>query len=74
MARSAQRVEFAAGEQPWAVAVGDFNLDGKVDIVTANTVNRVNLTIPAYQTMYMNEFPPTEEWWTQHQRVAEWFR
>ena len=55
----AQRVEFSAGEQPWAVAVGDFNLDGKVDIVTANTVHRVNLTIPAYQTMYMNEFPPT---------------
>lgn len=56
----AQRVEFAAGEQPWAVAVGDFNLDGKVDIVTANTVHRVNLTIPAYQTMYMKEFPPTK--------------
>ncbi|MGC1871573.1 MAG: FG-GAP-like repeat-containing protein [Acidobacteriaceae bacterium] len=53
-----QRVEFAAGEQPWAVALGDFNRDGKLDIVTANTVNRVNLTIPAYQTMYMNEFPP----------------
>ena len=55
-----QRVEFAAGEQPWAVAMGDFNLDGKLDIVTANTVHRVNLTIPAYQTMYMNEFPPTK--------------
>ena len=55
-----QRVEFAAGQQPWAVALGDFNLDGKLDIVTANTVNRVNLTIPAYQTMYMNEFPPTK--------------
>lgn len=55
-----ERVEFAAGEQPWAVAVGDFNLDGKVDIVTANTVHRVNLTIPAYQTMYMKEFPPTK--------------
>ena len=54
-----QRVEFAAGSQPWAVALGDFNLDGKLDIVTANTVNRVNLAVPAYQTMYMNEFPPT---------------
>ncbi|MHB1938239.1 MAG: FG-GAP-like repeat-containing protein [Acidobacteriaceae bacterium] len=54
-----QRVEFAAGQQPWAVALGDFNLDGKLDIATANTVHRVNLTIPAYQTMYMNEFPPT---------------
>jgi len=56
----AQRINFSAGQQPWAVAVGDFNLDGKLDIVTANTVNRVNLAIPAYQTMYMNEFPPTK--------------
>lgn len=55
-----QRVDFSAGSQPWAVAVGDFNLDGKLDIVTANTVNRVNLAIPAYQTMYMNEFPPAK--------------
>jgi hypothetical protein len=55
----AQRIEFAAGEQPWAAALGDFNLDGKLDIVTANTVHRVNLTIPAYQTMYIKEFPPT---------------
>ncbi|MGC1781933.1 MAG: FG-GAP-like repeat-containing protein [Acidobacteriaceae bacterium] len=45
-------------QQPWAVALADFNRDGKLDIVTANTFNRVNLTIPAYQTMYMNEFPP----------------
>jgi hypothetical protein len=55
-----QRVEFASGQQPWAVALADFNLDGKLDIVTANTVHRVNLTIPAYQTMYMKEFPPTQ--------------
>ncbi len=55
-----QRIEFASGQQPWAVALGDFNHDGKLDIATANTVNRVNLTIPAYQTMYMNEFPPTK--------------
>ena len=55
-----QRAEFASGQQPWAVALADFNLDGKLDIATANTVNRVNLTIPAYQTMYMNEFPPTQ--------------
>lgn len=54
-----QRVEFAAGQQPWAVALADFNLDGKLDIVTANTVHPVNLTIPAYQTRYMNQFPPT---------------
>jgi hypothetical protein len=45
-------------QQPWAVALADFNRDGKLDIVTANTFNRVNLTIPAYQGMYMNEFPP----------------
>lgn len=54
-----QRVEFASGQQPWAVALADFNNDGKLDIVTANTVHQVNLTIPAYQTMYMNQFPPT---------------
>ena len=54
-----QRVVFAAGQQPWAVAVGDFNRDGTMDIATANTVNRVNLTVPAYMTMYMNDFPPT---------------
>jgi adhesin/invasin len=54
-----QRVEFASGLQPWAVALADFNRDGKLDIVTANTVDQVNITIPAYQTRYMNEFPPT---------------
>ncbi|MEO6829656.1 MAG: VCBS repeat-containing protein, partial [Acidobacteriaceae bacterium] len=33
-----QRFEFATGAaQPWATAVADFNLDGKLDIVTANT-------------------------------------
>lgn len=53
------RQEFAAGVQPWAVALADFNHDGKLDIVTANTFSRVNLTVPAYQTMYMKEFPPT---------------
>lgn len=52
------RFDFTTGTQPWAVALGDFNLDGKLDIVTANTFNRVNLTIPAYQQMYMKEFPP----------------
>ncbi|MHB1839379.1 MAG: beta strand repeat-containing protein [Acidobacteriaceae bacterium] len=37
------------GAQPWAVALADFNQDGKLDIVTANTVARINLTMPAYQ-------------------------
>jgi hypothetical protein len=37
------------GAQPWGVALADFNLDGKLDIVTANTYARINLTIPAYQ-------------------------
>lgn len=48
----------ASPQQPWAVAVADFNGDGKPDFVTANTYNRVNLTVPAYQQMYMKEFPP----------------
>ncbi len=48
----------SAPQQPWAVAVADFNGDGKPDFVTANTYNRVNLTVPAYQQMYMKEFPP----------------
>lgn len=37
------------GAQPWGVALADFNHDGKLDIVTANTYARINLTIPAYQ-------------------------
>ncbi|MHB8302203.1 MAG: FG-GAP-like repeat-containing protein [Acidobacteriaceae bacterium] len=52
--------EFPAGTQPWAVALGDFNNDGKLDIVTANTFNRVNIASPAYQQMYMKQFPPTQ--------------
>ncbi len=52
------RFEFATGTQPWATALGDFNLDGKLDIVTANTFNRVNLTIPAYMQQYLTQYPP----------------
>ncbi len=52
------RLDFAAGTQPWAVALGDFNKDGKQDFITANTYNRVNLTIPAYIYQYMTQFPP----------------
>jgi hypothetical protein len=54
-----QRAEFAAGTQPWALALADLNHDGQLDIVTANTFNRVNIASPAYQQMYMKEFPPT---------------
>ena len=54
-----QRTEFAAGNQPWTAALGDFNNDGKLDVVTANTFNQVNLTIPAYQSMYMKQYPAT---------------
>lgn len=53
-----QRTMFAAGSQPWTVALADFNNDGKLDAVTVNTYNRVNLTIPAYQSMYMQQYPP----------------
>jgi hypothetical protein len=49
--------EFPAAKQPWAVALGDFNNDGHLDIVTANTYNQVNLTIPAYQQRYLAEYP-----------------
>lgn len=54
------RQDFTTGPQPWAIALADTNHDGKLDILTANTYNRVNLTIPAYQTAYMQEFPPTK--------------
>lgn len=50
--------DFPAGTQPWGVAVGDFNNDGRPDIVTANTFQRVNIASPAYQLQYMKEFPP----------------
>ena len=57
---TAQRAagEFTAKQQPWALVLGDFNNDGQLDIVTANTYNQVNITIPAYQQRYMTQYPP----------------
>ena len=49
--------QFGATTQPWAVAVGDFNNDGKPDIVTANTFHQVNIASPAYQSRYLTEYP-----------------
>ncbi len=49
--------EFGAAKQPWAVALGDFNNDGQLDIVTANTYSQVNIASPAGQARYMAEYP-----------------
>jgi len=49
--------QFAAKMQPWALAAGNFNNDGQVDIVTANTYHQVNIAIPAYQARYLSEYP-----------------
>jgi hypothetical protein len=52
-----QIAPFSAPSQPWAIAVADFNNDGKPDVVTANTYNRVNLAVPAYINMYSKDYP-----------------
>ena len=54
----AQRLQFNAPHQPWAIAVGDFNNDGQPDVVTANTYNQVNLAVPAYINFYSTKYPP----------------
>ncbi len=50
--------QFAAAKQPWGVALGDFNNDGQLDIVTANTYSQINIASPAYQARYMTQYPP----------------
>ncbi len=37
------------GQEPWGVALADFNNDGKLDIVTADTIQQYNLTRPYTQ-------------------------
>ena len=46
-----------AKTQPWALAAGDFNNDGQLDIVTANTFHQVNIASPAYQSRYLGQYP-----------------
>jgi hypothetical protein len=41
------------------LAVGDFNNDGQLDIVTANTFHQVAIDSPTNQARYMGEFPAT---------------
>ena len=49
--------QLTAKTQPWALAAGDFNNDGHLDIVTANTYHQVNLNSPAYQTRFLTQYP-----------------
>ena len=51
--------QFTAKTQPWALAAGDFNNDGQLDIVTANTFHQVNIASPAYQSRYLGQYPAT---------------
>ncbi len=49
--------QFTVKTQPWALAAGDFNGDGALDIVTANTYHQVNLNSPAYQNRFLTQYP-----------------
>jgi hypothetical protein len=49
--------QITAKTQPWALAAGDFNNDGQLDIVTANTFHQVNIASPAYQTRFLTQYP-----------------
>jgi hypothetical protein len=49
--------QLTAKTQPWALAAGDFNGDGTLDIVTANTYHQVNLNSPAYQFRFLGAYP-----------------
>jgi hypothetical protein len=49
--------QFSATKQPWAVATGDFNNDGQLDIVTANTYNQVNIATTFHMQQYLGVFP-----------------
>src|SRR6185437_9285858 len=53
-----QRQLFSVGPDPWGVALGDFNNDGKLDIATANVYNVVDLATVTDQQRYMTEYPP----------------
>jgi hypothetical protein len=42
---------------PWALAAGDFNGDGQLDIVTANVDHVVNIATATGQWRYLTQFP-----------------
>ena len=41
----ANKLDFATGTMPYAVAMGDFNSDGKPDLVTANAANGPGISV-----------------------------
>ena len=53
-----QREVFPAGKQPWAVVLGNFFNDGKLDIGVVNTYNQVDLATTSDQSRYEAEYPP----------------